>query len=210
MAPEEIVVKTVVQPPTRDEARAILEAYTTAVGKVAHSWNYLFERLGELFCAVTEMTPAVALAIWYAPDIDRVKVEILRAAVMACPDDRWLPKLPSAKSDLIWLTEQVSHLADMRNNAVHAPCSLITGLDGTSTIASYFSGHSRAKKLRGKDILVEFDFCERWAEELSRFTRAAQSALYAPVSPSWPQRPVKPNRKRKIDLPSPPHQPRTE
>jgi hypothetical protein len=45
--------------------------------------------------------------------------------------------LPKAKEDLIWLTDRATNLADMRNNAVYAPCSLIVDPDGISMAAAY-------------------------------------------------------------------------
>ena len=35
--------------PTDDEMKVAFEAYALALGKVAFSWNYLHEKLGQLF-----------------------------------------------------------------------------------------------------------------------------------------------------------------
>jgi hypothetical protein len=59
--------------------------------------------------------------------------------------------------------------------------------------AAFPSGHRRAKNLVGKRLLVEFDWCERYAEALSRFTIRAENALTFAGSP-WPDKPPKPER----------------
>jgi hypothetical protein len=183
----------VISMPTPEVERQQFEAYCLALGKVAHAWNYLFESLGKLFVAVAGGNPHVATAIWYSPDSDRTKVAMLEAAISTPGQTAfWLPEFPSAKEDIKWLVDRVNHLTDMRNNVIHAPCFLLTGADGTSMSAS-FNGHNRAKKLWGKEILVEFDWCERYTEELSRFTRAMERALYDRQL-AWPGRPPKPDR----------------
>ena len=174
--------------PHEEEARRHFEAYALALGIVAHAWNYLFEKLGGLFVAVVGGHPNIPTAVWYAPDSDRTKIAMLRAAMKSSPDHRWKPERPSAKDDVKWLAAEVNALMDLRNDLIHAPCSLITDADGTSMAASPLSGHNRAKKLWGKEILVEFDWCERWTEELARFTRSMESAILWPER-AWPDRP---------------------
>jgi len=84
--------------PTLEEATAAFEEYALAVGKVAYAWNYLHERLGELFVVVSGAKQSVALAIWYSTKSDRTQRDMLRAAVNAIPS-RW-EKLPKAPDDL--------------------------------------------------------------------------------------------------------------
>lgn len=194
--------------PSDEEIKVAFEAYTTALGKVAFAWNFLHERLGRVFVAVTGMDRDIALAIWYSTDSDRTKQLMLRAAVLASKPDRWLPRLPKARDDLVWLADRIISLGDARNNAVHAPCTLIIDSDITQMAASYFSGHDRAKKLRGKDILVEFDWFEAWSEDLSRFCEAADAALNFERDP-WPDRPEQPGRRGRKDLLTPRPPPRT-
>jgi hypothetical protein len=189
----------ILSPPTPEEERLQFDAYCLALGKVAHAWNYLFESLGRMFVAVAGGNPHVANAIWYAPDSDRTKVDMLRDAI-STPGQTpfWLPEFPSAKDDVLWLVERVRSLTDLRNSVIHAPCVLRTDGGGTAMSAS-FNGHGRAKKLWGKEILVEFDWCERYTEELSRFCRAMERALNERER-AWPDRPGKPDRMRKRDL----------
>lgn len=194
--------------PSDEEMKIAFETYAVAVGKVAHAWNFLHERLGRLFVIVTGADRAIALAIWYSTESDRTKQKMLKDAVTASADERWMPQLPKAKTDLLWLADRVISLTENRNNAIHAPCELIMDWSKVAPdrygplfgmAASYHSGHDRAQKLRGKEILVEFDWCERWAEELSRFTERAESALISDTYP-WPDKPAKPDRKPRSAL----------
>jgi len=196
----------IVKWPSEGEITIAFEAYALALGKVAFAWNFLHERLGRVFIAVCQHKPNTSLEIWYSTESDRVKQHMLKAAIAATSE--WPDFLPDrTKEDLLWLANTVMKLGDARNDAVHAPCILNTDADGTKMIAApeFFSRHGRAKKLRGKKLLVEFDFLERWMEELSRFSEKTASALLSERAP-WPDRPSQPPRKpnKKIDLTAPP------
>jgi hypothetical protein len=102
------------------------DAYVAAVGRVAHAWNYLHEKLGVLFVAVSGMERNLALSIWYSVTNDHFQREMLKAAVSATNSER-SAKLPKAPDDLKWLLDRAAEVADARNNAVHAPCSLYFG-----------------------------------------------------------------------------------
>ena len=52
--------------------------------------------------------------------------------------------------------------------------------------ASYFNGNPRAKRLMGKELLVEFAWCEGYAETLSRFTNMLGPAVAFPDRCQWP------------------------
>jgi hypothetical protein len=80
---------------------------------------------------------------------------MLKAAVCATNSER-STKLPKAPDDLKWLLDRAEEVADARNNAVHAPCSLFLGGSVSEMGASYFDGNPRAKRLMGKELLVEF------------------------------------------------------
>ena len=196
--------QSIVRRPSPSEVAATFSAYVAAVGKVAHSWNYLLEEFRDLFIAVSGANEKVAASVWYAPDNDRIQLLMLKSAILATPSDAWSHINAKVKEDLIFVTDAAINLHDMRNNAIHAPCSLYTDADGTSVASSFLSGNKRAQKLRGKEILVEFDWCERWAERLSIFVYNSVAAIMVSGVP-WPERPVKPDRKRKNDLQVPPH-----
>ena len=64
--------------------KAKMEPYVTALGKVAHAWNYLQEALGQLFCAVTGLeNDGTGEAIWHSLNSDRAQRDMLRAATLA-------------------------------------------------------------------------------------------------------------------------------
>lgn len=193
--------------PSDKEVRARFEEYTLAVGKVAHAWNYFQEKLAELFSTVSRAQRGFALAVWYSSENDRTQRNMLRAAIVAALPERWPAKYTAAKDDLIDLLKRADTLAERRNDAIHAPCTLLTDAGGTEIAASFVSGHTRAKNLRGKEILVEFDWCERYTEELSRFVIAAERALSFEQIP-WPSRPRAPDRNPKKALQGQPRQSR--
>jgi hypothetical protein len=165
------------------------DAYVAAVGRVAYAWNRLHEQLGVLFVAVSGMERKVALTKWYSVRNDRAQREMLKAAVFATSSQR-SEKLPDAPDDdLIWLLESADDLAEDRNNAVHAPCSLFISESGSEMVAAFFDGNPRAKNLMGKRLLVEFAWCEKCAETLISFTERLGVAIAFPERFPWPQRP---------------------
>ena len=72
----------IVRQPTDEQIRAAFEAYTLAVGKVAHAWNYLHEKLGQLFAVITGADREIALAIWYSTDSDRTPPNMLKRQLL--------------------------------------------------------------------------------------------------------------------------------
>jgi hypothetical protein len=173
---------------TFEETKKAFDAYVAAVGKVAYAWNYLHEQLGILFVAVSGTEREVALANWYSVRSDRAQRAMLRAKVKAINLER-SKTLPEAPDDLIWLLDCADELAEDRNNAVHAPCSLYINGSGSEMGAAFFNGHPRARKLMGKELLVEFAWCESYAETLSRFTGMLGTAIAFPERFPWPRRP---------------------
>lgn len=175
--------------PTVEDTKKAFEAYVAAVGKVAYAWNYLHEQLGMLFVAVTGLERNVALPIWYSIRSDRAQREMRRVAVDATNSER-AKKLPTAPDDLKWLLDRADELAKDRNNAVHAPCSLYVVGGGSEMGAVFFNGNPLAKRLMGKDLLVEFAWCEGYAETLTVFTKGLGTAIAFPdryPSPAQPK-----------------------
>ena len=185
-APDQPTPKIVMWP-TDEEARRAFEEYCMAVGKVCHAWNYLHEKLGILFGRLSCLDREVALNVWYSKFQDRWQRDELRRAVNALSN--W-PN-PPAKDDVIWLIDCADAHAEDRNNAIHAPCSLyIGGRDDGGTVmgAAFFSGHPRAQNLRGRKILAEFDWCEKYTEWLTRFAVQLESAVAFPSQYPWPKK----------------------
>ena len=206
---EEPHISHIVALPPAEIQVAIFEEYALAVGKVAHAWNYLQEKLGELFVVVTGMESEIAQAVWYSSDSDRTQRGMLKAAISASAHDRWKDRIPNVKADLLYLVDRANALGNNRNDAIHAPCVLAIGgsTDGsTQMAASYFSSHARAKNLIGKDLLTEFDWLERYSENLSRYSVQARRSLISDIYP-WPKRPSPPDHQPKKVLRDRRHQP---
>jgi hypothetical protein len=176
-----------------EQTKGAFEAYTLALGKVAHAWNYLHEQLGQLFIVVSGAEGQIALAIWYSTNSDRTQREMLRAAVAATGADRW-KALPKAQEHLKWLLNHADTLAEERNNAIHAPAALYIS-ESPEMGPSFFYGNPRAQKLMGKKLLIEFDWCERYAETLSQFAQKIATAIAFPADYPWPEKPSVPTRR---------------
>ena len=190
-----------------DAVEAAFEEYYLAVGKVARAWNRLHEYLGQLFVIASGADwkqPWVALAIWYSVKSDRIQRDMLRAAVNA-KSGRW-EKLPKALDDLKWLLDRCDELAEHRNDAVHAPCSIYigSGPNGAEMGPAYFAAANprvknlSAKNLRGKQLIAEFEWCEKYAWTLIGFIQRLEKPITLPDDGyRWPDRPPKPTRKSK-------------
>jgi hypothetical protein len=187
---------SIIRIPSEEEAKKAFEGYALAVGKVAHAWNYLHEKLGQLFVVISGADRQVALSIWYSNNSDRTQRKVMQAAVLARADDRWPNQ--SAKEDLKWLLDRADDLAKDRNNAIHAPCSLFIGVSqdggGAEMGAAYHHGNPLARRLVGKSLQREFEWSEACAEVLSRFTQRIEFAFNYPDRYSWPERPALPER----------------
>jgi hypothetical protein len=192
--------------PPDSEIAATFLAYAAAVGRVAHAWNYLQERLAQIFVSVTAADRSIALAIWYSTENDRAQRKMLEAAITVSPGDRWKLVSSEVKNDLKWLLDRANELAEERNNAIHAPCSLVIA-DNTPVIgAPYYAANPRARKLIGRTLLTEFEWCEQSAETLTRYADMITTALNYPSHYTWPERPRLPTRGPK-KTPQDPHRP---
>jgi hypothetical protein len=193
-------------PPTQEDADTAFELYTAAVGRVAAAWNYLHEQMEALFLRVVGGRDyRITDAVWHSSFSDRAQRQMLEAAIRASDGHPAWKQLPNnAKDDLLWLMNRANYLSDKRDEAVHAPCSIfLTTADGTEVISNYSSQHRRAKSLAGKEILVEFDWLERYIGELSEFTHRAWIVMgsgHVAGNASWPQKPRVPDRRPKKSL----------
>ena len=179
---------------------AKMAPYVAALGRVAHSWNYLQEALGQLFCGVTGLESVVGEAIWHSTTNDRAQREMLRAAIMASTQERLAVELPKAKDDIKWLLDRADSVAEQRNTAIHAPMSLVLGNKEIELHPLAYHGNPRARKLVGKDILTEFDWYEKCADALTDFARAARRAIAGDSAP-WPEKPQMPRLQQRKNKP---------
>jgi hypothetical protein len=188
-------IKMAILPSTEevDAATAAFDPYFNAVGKVVHAWNHVQLELSILFGQVVGLDKSMAEALWDKLTSDRSQRNMLRAAVQVlASDDDWAAKFPKAEEGLKWLLDEADRIADRRNNAIHAPCSIVAGDESDfEIIAVSFHGNRRAKKLRGKDILQEFGWYEACADALRRHVREVQFALSDARVP-WPEKPCMP------------------
>ncbi|MBV8323040.1 MAG: hypothetical protein JO049_20530 [Hyphomicrobiales bacterium] len=175
-----------------DAASAAFESYFNAVGKVVHAWNHLHEELGKLFCHVAGINEGLGMATWHSSTNDKAQRLMLEAAITErSHDPDWSDDHPGAEKGIRWILHKANDMGEKRNTAIHAPCSIIAGEQELEIFAYSFSQNPRAKKLRGKDILAEFDWYERSADALRRHVRDAQMALWDAHVP-WPDKPRMP------------------
>jgi hypothetical protein len=168
--------------------------YTLAVGRLAFAWNSLHETLASLFARIATVEAAVGYASWYSIPSDRTQREMLKAAVEASTDEKWISSLPSGKEDLRWVVDRTNSLADQRNDAVHAPVQLALIRDRRAPeqprrlyiSPNYLNGNPRAKKLKDKDIIREFDRYTRNARALNIFAEQMSSAWVG--GGAWPRK----------------------
>lgn len=190
--------------------RKPLEDYLVAVGQVAFHWNDLHEALGLVFVQLVGTSRKVGLGIWYATQSDRAQRDMLSAALRGREGDDppWTPHA-RASADIGWVINEIkTHLAERRNNAIHAPAEmhLIVGeaekkvllSDAFEIGPSYYYGNPRATKLKGKALIEEFDWYSATALTLAQFTRDMTAALSTPDVP-WPKRPRLPSLGQILD-----------
>jgi hypothetical protein len=175
-----------------DEQVAAFQPYYEALGKTAHAWNHLQEELAQLFCEVGGIDP-MGLRLWHALKSDRSQRDLLEAALhSALEDEKWAKKYPKAKTDITWLLVEANRLADRRNDAIHAPCTIGIKTGQLEIVPFSFYGNPRAKKLQGKQILNEFGWYEKSADTLRHFAISIAYCFRSGEVRTWPDRPHMP------------------
>jgi len=137
-----------------------MNSYVSSVGRVCYSWNRLVEVLGHIFVEITEMDLQVAQAIWHSWKSDGPQMEMLKAAIDAVPEERWLTRLPRARKDLEWLMKECIGLAAARNKAIHTPFVVGFGETGAVVVIDPFSSKpSRGNKSSKTTLQDEVECC---------------------------------------------------
>src|SRR5215207_9637066 len=168
------------------------EPYLTALGSVANAWNHLHEELGLLFCYVSGLDTTMGMNIWHSLKSDRSQRDLLDAAIKTrAEDEDWAKQFPKARESIDWMLTKIHKFAERRNDAIHAPCSIGIGDDQFEIVPHSFFGNPKAKRLRGKDILTEFDWYTDYTDALRRYAQSLQPAL-GTVGYSWPDKPLLP------------------
>ena len=178
------------------------------IGHLARNWNALHENMGLIFSAmISPDRKALLLAVWHSPPSDRTQREMLRAAL-----GRWRlerPHLSAVSNEIEWLLNKTEELSGKRNDALHAPLHVLMN---TTTYVfnvepNYFWGHPMAKRLQGKDVLLEISKIRAQATCLMKWAGAIwlhlESARPLPQKPAWPTRGLYRSHK----LPAPPTRP---
>lgn len=178
--------------------------YVAAVGEVAFHWNALLEALGSIFCLVTATPRSVGFGIWYALKSDLAQMDILRAALRGRDGlhPAWTDR-GNAHADIEWVINEIrGRLSERRNDAIHAPAALTAPIwmDTKGEISvgeveigpSFFHGHPRATRLKGKALIEEITWYAATAKVLANFASEMDGALRLADEP-WPERPRLPN-----------------
>ena len=191
-----------------------MRPYLAELGRLANAWNHLHHNLSSLFSLILRCPNAyVGQALWHSLESDVLQRKMLRSLITA--DDLPLPAAIShhqykplltkfqAHEILYVLNEIDNNLRHKRNNAIHAPLILMSGINNKG-VRSWAEAHfntqnPRAKPLLGKDLIDEF---RRYSEDLERLSTYANEmwlALNPFYSPrhSWPERPPSPQAHKK-------------
>jgi hypothetical protein len=172
--------------PPDDELNAAFTPYIVAAGEVVNSWNKLQEQLNLVFAAITGMPKDMATSIWHSLRSDSLQRDMLLAAIAAVPHDG---RLAIILSNLIALVKHANALAQDRNNAIHAPVSLAIGNGKLVPFPVHFHGDRLAKRLLGKNIILEFNRCRDETNVLREYAEKIETALKFP-SYALPDKPA--------------------
>jgi hypothetical protein len=133
-----------------------------------------------LFWKIMDADSQLTSAVWHSTFSDRTQRQMLEAAIRAsAPHPMWKHLPDTAHEDLLWLMKRSNYLGDKRDEAIHAPCTQFQhSADGTDVTLTPYSKHRRAEALEGKDLLIEFDWLERYISDiLESFPRSRMQHL---------------------------------
>jgi hypothetical protein len=173
--------------------------YLQELALVVIAWNELHVELSQLFCVVAGFpNMTTGLQIWHSTENDRAQRKLLREALSGGLQHLRRVKAKGqrfsdiARNDIEFILNKVDSMSDARNNAIHSP--YLFAIEGSEiTMQSFdFFGSPRAKKLSGKDLLVEFRRQTETATMLSAFSQNLRLGLYLVPDPGWPERPTLP------------------
>jgi hypothetical protein len=88
---------------------------------------------------------------------------------------------PKAREDIIWVLDKADNvLSAKRNDALHTPFSMVIDGFRARLASDWMSGAPRARRLRDKDLLEEFEWNGAYADALSVFCDRIMPALASP------------------------------
>lgn len=197
---------------TPSTAKKAMSPYTVEIGHLANAWNNLHHNLSSLFgLLLGAKNPYANQALWHSVDSDVLQRRMLRALLaandMLSPFDRVTHKPLVTKeqaADILYVLETIEQkIRHKRNNAIHAPLVLMSGVNRgavrTWAEAHFNAQNPRAAPLRGKDLVEEFRSYTAEIQRLQNYTLQMWFALNPLHSPraSWPQRPPSPQAHNK-------------
>jgi hypothetical protein len=132
----------------------LLDEHAQALGYVALAWTQLHMTMAEVYAQL--LTPGAkrkSLATWHAIRNDRAQRDMLLAVaeVVLKPGD---PVLGDKHNGLIWFYNQMDSFENKRNDALHAPYTVIFEGLGLSLVPDYSRGNPRALNLRERTDLA--------------------------------------------------------
>ena len=170
--------------PSDEAFDAAFEPYIKAAGEVVNAWNKMQEQLNLVFVEVTGMSKDMATSIWHSVRSDSLQRDMLLAAVDAILQDEDPKKrdtrMERILADLTDLVKHANKLAEDRNNAIHAPVSLAIDNGRLVPHPVHFHGNRLAKRLIGKNIILEFNRCHDEAKALREYADKIQTAFAFP------------------------------
>jgi hypothetical protein len=160
---------------------AALSDYNNALGQFMSAWNSLQEVLCTLFVGLLA-TPTfdMAQAIWHSITNDRTQREFIQVILEKGEGEHReggpfsFPE--SLKAEIKWLLLETDKIANVRNEAAHAPIMMGTYDDDTASLLAYYSsGNTRAVSLdnrapNGKAMSALFRKYAARAKALTEFS----------------------------------------
>lgn len=166
--------------------------YAIALGRVALAWNALHQVLAHVLIYMLRAPSGLAVMAAYSSlKVDRAQRDLIKAALKEAP------VTPRAREEIAWLIDQANSLADLRNDAAHAPFSLTHDPDGVLRVLPFTHlGNPRAKNLYGKDVLKQLTWFYETAIILTNHANelAAAISIVKYEQQTLPDRPKLPNR----------------
>src|SRR5579863_1025001 len=154
---------------TASTTKAALRPYAAELGLMANAWNHLHRSLSLLFSLLLQApNPFVGQAIWHSQDSDIAQRKLLRALLDAdtlrlpaflIQPEKYSPMLDRAQAeDVRYILDEIDRrLRHKRNNAIHAPLLIMSGIHRDAVRswaeADFNPQNPRANPLRGKDLI---------------------------------------------------------
>jgi hypothetical protein len=199
MATIEPTITQYISPLEGGQVRDGCSPYLQELALVVIAWNELHVELSQLFCVVAGFPNMVTgLQIWHSTENDRAQRKLLRESLsgglqhLRRVKEKGEKFSDGARKDIEFILNKVDSMSDARNNAIHSP--YLFAIEGRAITMQPFDffGSPRAKKLSGKDLLVEFRRQTETATVLSAFAQSVRLGLYLDPDPGWPRRPTLP------------------